>query len=390
VRVKTFRMPNICIYHNNLWARYKGAIFSKVYSGSGRSGVNIAFVQVAETSSQRAALGGVDRSYHQYPFELLFSGCYDHVPRYRLVAALTANLLRNRSDLVVIPGYHRVEYWAMLLTCMLLRRKRAVFVDSTAYDREKIPWKEAAKAFFFRRCHGFFCYGIRSKEYVMSYGVDERKIYYRCQAAALPHDYIAETIRGYYGRSTGPADASPRFLYIGRLSLEKGLFDLLEAFRRAQRQMPEARLDIVGSGPLERELKERSKQLGVELGVEFLGTKTPEDIGRLLMSSTAMVLPSHREPWGLVVNEALSYGCPVVVSNICGCVPELVREGVTGYSYPFGDIPALCEAMIAAAELSSDRLSVAKRCMDLIGQYTPERAASEILNGCVCITEAPQ
>lgn len=108
------------------------------------------------------------------------------------------------------------------------------------------------------------------------------------------------------------------------------------------------------------------------------------------MRSTAMVLPSLREPWGLVVNEALSYGCPVVVSNICGCLPELVREGVTGYSYPFGDIPALCEAMIAAAELSGDRLSVAKRCMDLIGQYTPERAASEILNGCVCITEAPQ
>jgi glycosyltransferase involved in cell wall biosynthesis len=185
-------MTNIRIYHNNLWARYKGAIFSKVYSGSGRSGVTIAFVQVAETASQRAALGGVDRSYHQYPFELLFSGCYDHVPRYRLVAALTANLLR------------------------------------------------------------------------------------------------------------------------------------------------------------------------------------------------------HREPWGLVVNEALSYGCPVVVSNICGCLPELVREGVTGYSYPFGDIPALCEAMIAAAELSGDRLSVAKQCMDLIGQYTPERAASEILNGCVCITEAPQ
>ncbi|MGB6307483.1 MAG: glycosyltransferase [Steroidobacteraceae bacterium] len=388
--MKTSDMPRIRIYHNNLWARYKGAIFSKIHTGSDRSGVATSFVQVTETSTARIGLGGVDRSYHRYPFEVLFPGAYEQIPRYKIVAALSANLLRNRSDLVVIPGYHRVEYWVMLVLCMLLRRKRAVFVDSTAYDRDKIAWKEAAKGFFFRRCDGFFCYGIRSKEYVASYGIDERKIYDRCQAAALPHDYDPETIRGYYGRIGRSVDAPPRFLYVGRLSVEKGLADLLEAFRGVRAQLPDARLDIVGSGPLELELKEHSKRLGVEFAVDFLGTKTPDDIGRLLMRSTALVLPSHREPWGLVVNEALSFGCPVVVSNICGCVPELVRDGVTGYSYPFGDIQALRAALMGAVELSKNRPMVAAQCLDLIGQYTPERAASEILDGCVCITKPPQ
>lgn len=247
--MKTSDMPRIRIYHNNLWARYKGAIFSKIHTGSDRSGVATSFVQVTETSTARIGLGGVDRSYHRYPFEVLFPGAYEQIPRYKIVAALSANLLRNRSDLVVIPGYHRVEYWVMLVLCMLLRRKRAVFVDSTAYDRDKIAWKEAAKGFFFRRCDGFFCYGIRSKEYVASYGIDERKIYDRCQAAALPHDYDPETIRGYYGRIGRSVDAPPRFLYVGRLSVEKGLADLLEAFRGVRAQLPDARLDIVGSGP---------------------------------------------------------------------------------------------------------------------------------------------
>ena len=154
--------------------------------------------------------------------------------------------------------------------------------------------------------------------------------------------------------------------------------------------MPEARLDIVGSGVLSGEIRERVIWLGLESAVEFLGTKSPEEIGQHLMRSAALVLPSHREPWGLVVNEALSYGCPVVVSNICGCVPELVRGGITGYSFPMGDVLALCTAMIAAARLSKERLSVAKQCMDLIEGFTPDRAASKILSGCVRILEATQ
>jgi glycosyltransferase involved in cell wall biosynthesis len=383
----TAHIPRVRIYHNNLWARYKGAIFSKIYSSSGGSGIATSFVQVAETETGRAMLGSADVSYHQYPYQLLFHANYDAVPLYRLVTATTADVFRNPSELVVLPGYHRIEYWAMLVVCILLRRKRAVFCDSTANDQKKYYWKEKAKAFFFRRCDGIFCYGIRSKEYVESYGVNEEKTYHDCQAAALPHGYDTSAILRYYEKNGADAANQSKFLYFGRLSMEKGLFDLLDAFRLVHEQMPEARLDIVGSGPLNGELVERTRELGLESAVAFLGSKSLEDIGQLLMRSAAMILPSHREPWGLVVNEALSYGCPVVVSDICGCVPELVVDGVTGYSFPVGDIRALCAAMIAAARMSIDRLSAAKRCLDLIAQYTPERAATEILRGCVRILE---
>jgi glycosyltransferase involved in cell wall biosynthesis len=386
----TSHLPRIRIYHNGLWAKYKGAIFSKIYSLSSRYGVDTAFVQISETSMQRAMLGAVDLSYHQYPFELLFNGPSDNISRFQLVKALTANVFKNRNELVVIAGYHKIEYWAMLAACILLRRKRAVFVDSTSYDQQKSPLKEAAKAFFFRRCDGFFCYGIRSKEYVASYGIDERRIFFRCQAAALPHSYDADAIRRYYAANQPGGNLAPRFLYIGRLSREKGLDDLLDAFHGVLARWPEARLDVVGSGPLEDELKQRAAQLSLSTQVAFVGAKGSEEIGDLLMRSAALILPSHSEPWGLVVNEALSYGCPVVVSNVCGCVPELVREGLTGYTFPSGDISALREAMDAAAALSKDRVSVAARCLELIEQYTPEQAAVEILGGCVNIVKTPQ
>jgi glycosyltransferase involved in cell wall biosynthesis len=87
----------------------------------------------------------------------------------------------------------------------------------------------------------------------------------------------------------------------------------------------------------------------------------------------------------LVVNEALSYGCPVVVSNVCGCVPDLVIDGVTGYSFEVGNIEALSKAMLQTAEMSNDRAAAAKRCLEVIAGFTPERAASQILDGCARI-----
>lgn len=387
--MSTAGIRSVRIYHNNLWARYKGAIFTQVFANSDSKGVSTFFVQVGETSVDRKGLGGADRSYHQYPYRLLFKGSYDQVPSYKLITSLAADLIMNPSDLVVLPGYHRPEYWVMLLICMLRGSRRAVFCDSTAFDREKSAWKEKAKAMFFRHCNGFFCYGSRSKQYVASYGIDPAKIYDGCQSAALAHGYDAATVRAHYAAGLFPADCASRFLYIGRLAEEKGLFDLLAAFARVRQELPAARLDLVGSGVLDEELRRRAEHLGIASSVAFLGTKTPQDIGQLLMNSAAMILPSLREPWGLVVNEALSFGCPVVVSDICGCVPELVIDGVTGYSFAAGDVGALAQAMLKTQYLSRDRAAVASRCLDVIAKFTPEHAAAQILRGCVEILDSP-
>ena len=355
----------------------------------GHRNLQMTFVHVAETSVHRKGLGGVDRSYHRYPFELLFSKSYDRISTYRLITTLASNLIRHPTDLVVLPGYHRPEYWVMLFICILRRRKRAVFCDSTAYDTEKFFWKEWAKAFFFRRCDGFFCYGTRSKAYVAGYGIDERRIYDGCQAAALPPTYDAAAVLSHFSPDHSEPVAA-KFLYVGRLAEEKGLFDLLNAFSALLKSVPSATLDIVGAGVLREPLMARVHSLSMDSAVSFLGHKEPEEIGRLLTASTAMVLPSHREPWGLVVNEALSFGCPVVVSNICGCVPELVKSGITGYSYPVGDVSALTRSMIDVLHLAINRRFVAKSCLDLVAKYSSASAAQEILRGCVCILETPQ
>jgi len=379
---------HIAIYHNILWSKYKGGVFSQVYVQSQARGIGTSFIQIAETEDERIALGDVDLSYHQYPFRLLFRGAYTHPSRWRRVVTLVQDVFKNPSDLVVMPGYHRVEYWAMLFVCILLRRKRAVFCDSTEFDQPKTDWKEFAKRLFFSGCDGFFCYGVRSKEYLLKYGAEESKIIYRYQAAALPHEYDPADVLARYVTRARPASNIRRFTYVGRLSIEKGINDLLEAFARVHAKAGDVRLELVGAGPLRTELMARVSELKLEHVVSFLGAKSISEIGELFIESTALVLPSHSEPWGLVVNEALSYGCPVVVSNVCGCVPDLVIDGVTGYSFEVGDIEALSRAMLAMIELAADRVAVAKQCLEVISDFTPNRAASQILDGCTRIVGA--
>jgi glycosyltransferase involved in cell wall biosynthesis len=375
----------ISIYHNSLWAKYKGVVFSELYRLSQGSGLEISIIQIAETDDERLGLGDVDLTYHNYPFRLIFRGSYGAVRRLRMVVGVTRDLLRHPADVVVLSGYDRIENWAMLFTCMALRRKRAVFCDSTRLDKLPVWWKELAKRFFFACCDGFFGYGQRSKEYLMSLGAAEADIIVPCVAAALPPSYDAAEILTEYRRLPAARFDPPRWLYLGRLAPEKSLPDLLDAFSRVRSQIPGAHLDVVGAGPLRDALTERIRELNLTDAVTLHGYRSLQEIVQLFMSSVAMVLPSHTEPWGLVVNESLSYACPVIVSSRCGCVPELVVEQVTGYVFEAHDIEALTAAMINVRRLSENRSATAERCVAVASAFTAERAALRLLEGCAQI-----
>jgi len=375
-------LSRVSIYHNILWSKYKGGVFSKVHSLAPHRGMNITVTQIAETESDRTSLSGVDLSYHTYPYRLLFRGSYDRVAWFKRAFVAARDIARHPCDLVVLPGYHKPDYWVMFFMCVLLRRKRAVFSDSTTFDKPEIWWRELAKRFFFSHCDGCFTYGLRSKAYLMSYGVAESKIFIRRQAAALPHDYDANRVLQRYETLPVGSYAVPRFVFIGRMAAEKGLFDLLNAFRIVRETLSTAQLDLVGAGPLKDRLVAYAAELGLTDSVHFLGSKDLTQLVPLFYDSVAMVLPSHSEPWGLVVNESLSYGCPVVVSDLCGCVPELVIDGVSGYVFKAEDVDGLARSMLAVKDMSVDRRATAKRCLDTVSTFTPERAAAQILDGC--------
>jgi len=371
----------ISIYHNILWSKYKGRVFSSLYALANKQKDEVNITQIASTSSERVGLSALDTSYHQYPYQLMFDTVYDKIPKWQLYKTLFLSVWNSRAGLIILPGYHQVEYWVMLLACMLKRTPRAVFVDSTRYDNP-ISWvKDVLKRVFFSCCDCFFCYGTRSKEYLMGLGVPERKINIRFQAAALPHDYNAADVL-IRRLSLDYCSATSSFLYVGRLSQEKSLDILLMAFQKLLSGGVNANLVLVGNGPLLADLQAQARELGIENSVNFAGSADLEKLTGYYLAATCLILPSRSEPWGLVVNEALSYGCPAIVSNNCGCVVDLISDGETGYKFVTDDVSDLKEKMELVLSTLVDRKLTAEKCIEMISKFTPDVAAQQILDGC--------
>lgn len=370
------------IWHNIVWSSYKAGVFNALAEQAPQRGVELMVTQIAATSQDREALSKVDTSRHRYPFELLFDTAYSRIPFGRLVRTLACRTWRGKADVTMLVEISRPEYWVQAIILRLRGRKLAVFCDSTLYDHHQTFLKGLAKRAMFALCGNVFAYGQRARAYALYYGVKADNIFHRNQAAALPDDYDAASIPA---RRVAAGGGAPLFLYVGRLSPEKRIETLIEAFARVLPQMPGARLRIVGGGPQAEALKALVASLDLGDAVEFTGGQSLAQIFAHYLEATAFVLPSWSEPWGLVVNEALHFGCPVIVSHRCGCVPELVEDSEAGEVFPCEDAEDLARRLLDAPERYADRDSVARAALARIAPYTPQAAGQAILDGVAVI-----
>jgi glycosyltransferase involved in cell wall biosynthesis len=137
--------------------------------------------------------------------------------------------------------------------------------------------------------------------------------------------------------------ANPVILYLGRLTKEKGLPVLLEAFRRVLQEIPSTRLLVAGSGPLEMEVKEHARLLVIDKAIGFLGFRT--DTVDLLGAADVLALSSETEGIPVCVLEAMSMEVPVVATAVGG-TPEILENGKEGILVPPGDSRAFAEALL--------------------------------------------
>jgi glycosyltransferase involved in cell wall biosynthesis len=132
-------------------------------------------------------------------------------------------------------------------------------------------------------------------------------------------------------------------LFCAKLQQWKGPMDLLEAFGRAN--VPDSYLVFCGDGPERSALEGRAAQLGLADRLRFLGFVNQSQLPSVYCSADIFVLPSLFEPFGLVVNEAMLCGLPVVVSDRVGAKFDLVRPGENGYVFPAGNVEALAAVL---------------------------------------------
>lgn len=160
-----------------------------------------------------------------------------------------------------------------------------------------------------------------------------------------------------------------RLLYLGRLEEEKGAAVLCAAYEKAVAARPELRLDVAGWGALEQPLRARYGHLP---HLVFHGRVAGAAKEELLANTDVMIVPSTCwEVFGIVIVEAFAHGKPVIASAL-GSLPELVDEGRTGFLTPPGDVEALAERLIWAADHSAALQAMSPACAAAARAYTVE------------------
>ena len=167
------------------------------------------------------------------------------------------------------------------------------------------------------------------------------------------------------------------FLYVGRMIPVKNLPRLLEAYRIYRQRGGSSDLMLIGNGPQEAALRQQAEASGLE-GIWFAGLRQVHELPHYYARAKCLVLPSLSEPWGLVVNEAMASGIPVIVSNRCGCAAPLVQEGVNGFLFDPLKPHSLAELFLKLSSGEASIESMGANARKTVANFSPQLFASRV------------
>jgi len=284
---------------------------------------------------------------------------------------LFCRLHLRHHDAAVVPGWFPSSVWLAHWACWRHGLPVLMRSDANAADPVRRPWvRTLVLPRLFRRCAAFLAVGSRNAAFYRGCGVPEEKLF--LAPYAVDNDFFQQQRaalqprRGELRRQLGLPDEALLLLYAGRLVPQKRPGDLLAAVAR----LDDARvwLALVGEGPERGRLEQQVAALGLRR-VFFAGFRTQAELSEYYMAADIFVLPSEREPWGLVVNEAMNFGLPVVVSQVAGAVGDLVLPG-TGRTFPPGDVDALAACLRPLLADAGLRARLGQGALDRIRQWS--------------------
>ena len=278
--------------------------------------------------------------------------------------------LNREYDHIVVCGYSNPT---VILAMAYLRLKKIPFwmeVDG-GLIRQDAPWKHKLKSLLVGCPDKWLSSGHYTSRYLVHYGAKEDNVFEYpftslSEADLLPAAVTPEE-KAELRRELG-IEEKHCLLAIGQFIHRKG-FDVL---LKAAAELPkDAGVYLVGGEPTEEYIALR-RELGLT-NVHFLGFQNKQTLVKYYKAADVFVLPTREDIWGLVVNEAMAYGLPVITTDRCVAGLELVEEGVTGYIVPVRDVQALAEKMNRI--LGDDLAAMGRAALEKVRPYTIENMA---------------
>jgi glycosyltransferase involved in cell wall biosynthesis len=254
-------------------------------------------------------------------------------------------LKKDRPDVLVINGWNYFTMIWAIICCKLIGIKIYVRGDNSIDgDAQLSKFKLAIKHLLYGKLifplYTKIAYvGESNKAFFKSYGVKDAKLIH------LPHAVNNNKFNSYYRQNiTKKLEIKERLhipdvfnvLFIGRLHSEKRILDVIEAIKKVSVKVC---LTIIGDGKMLSEVRKACDDLPSGL-CKLIGFKNQEELLDYYITGDLLVLPSQLETWGLVVNEAMNFNIPIIVSDKVGCSKDLCLEK-NGYVYKMGDVNSL-------------------------------------------------
>jgi len=328
------------------------------------------------------------RQWQVYKEEIRFS--HEVLPSWRkklgkynvLVNRGVSRALRAASpDAIVCGGYNYIASWQSLLWARAYQVPFLLWTESNLQDlRDGHALVEFLKAEFIGHCSAFLAAGQSARKYLRAHKVGDDRIYTapdavdndRFAAAAACARKQASECR----QELGLPDRY--FLFTGRLVREKGVFELLSAYATLEPSLRQrVGLIYAGDGPCRQALQERAAAISPGT-IKSPGFVQRDELAKYYALADVLILPTHSDPWGLVVNEAMACGLPVIVSEIAGCAADLVKPGWNGLLVPPADASTLAVAMRSLGDRQELCRQMGDRSRQHILRYSPEEWASGV------------
>ena len=272
-----------------------------------------------------------------------------------LLTRLKGGKGKEQFDVLWVHGYSTANQLLAMAAAKFLGIPVLLRADSWLGDRPRSESRLVVKRIYFAALShlvdGVLAIGSRNKDYWAHYlgthfpifwtpyAVDNDFFERRCKAAAATREALRTEL--------GLQPRRPVILFASKLQERKRCDDLIAAYARlvaSQDATQRPYLVIVGDGEEREALEQQAAATGLD-SIRFCGFRNQSELPRFLDLCNVFVLPSRHEPWGLIVNEAMNAGRPIVVSEDAGCQVDLVTDGVEGYVFPARDISALTRAL---------------------------------------------
>jgi 1,2-diacylglycerol 3-alpha-glucosyltransferase len=338
------------------------------------------------------------------------NGFFERISAGDMKRGIARELDRLQPNAVAIAGWGTVDARVCLDWCKRNDAKAIVMSETRAVDGRRVWWKEWVKSRIVRSFDAALCGGESHRRYLVQLGMPKGRV-------ALGYNVVDNDFFKLRTADCEPFIDGPYFLASNRFVERKNLGRLVEGYKIFQDLVFRIKgaektgvwpLVLLGDGELRGELEAQCVELGVQVFriqdsgfssagredlklnsyklktptegglVFFLGFRQIGELRAFYAGAGAFVHPALEEPWGLVINEAMASGLPVLSSRNVGAAEELVVEGKTGFLFDPGDVNSIAESLFKMFLMSqAERRKMGVEARDMLERKAPSRAFGE-------------